>query len=152
MSASSKNTPKRILVIEDDLGLVKTLSNLLQIEGYNVITASDGDSAIRIAFSEMPDLIICDIVMTRINGYDVLRILKSGNKTASIPFIYLSGKVKENEIEYGLNLGADEYLCKPFEYDDLLEAINKLLMSKDTDNNQSINIIRNNHNLAILSF
>lgn len=152
MSASSGNAPKRILVIEDDIGLVKTLNNLLQIEGYDVITANDGDSAIRIAFAEMPDLIICDIVMTRINGYDVLRILKSGNKTASIPFIYLSGKVKEKEIEYGLNLGADEYLCKPFEYDDLLEAIYRLLAAKSVNNNQSINILRNNQNPAILSF
>jgi len=152
MSDISQNTRKKVLVIEDDIGLVRTLNNLLQIEGYDVITASDGDAAIRIAFSEMPDLIICDIVMTKINGYDVLRVLKNAAKTSRIPFIYLTGKVKEKEKQYGLQLGADEYMCKPFEYDDLLETISRLLSPQPAHKGPIFRQLGDGQKFSFLSF
>lgn len=121
------NRKKRVLIIEDDRGLVKTLYNLLIIEGYEVITAENGESGIRLAFDDMPDIIVSDIVLSRISGYDVLRILKASTKTASIPFLFLTGKVKDKERAYGLELGADAYLDKPFEYQFLLDTMNRYL-------------------------
>ncbi len=121
------NRKKRVLIIEDDRGLVKTLYNLLVIEGYEVITAENGESGIRLAFDDMPDIIVSDIVLSRISGYDVLRILKASTKTASIPFLFLTGKVKDKERAYGLALGADAYLDKPFEYQFLLDTMNRYL-------------------------
>jgi len=121
------NRKKRVLIIEDDRGLIKTLYNLLIIEGYEVITAENGESGIRLAFDDMPDIIVSDIVLSRISGYDVLRILKANTKTASIPFLFLTGKVKDKERAYGLELGADAYLDKPFEYQFLLDTMNRYL-------------------------
>ena len=127
MPNSYVNRKKRVLIIEDDRGLVKTLYNLLIIEGYDVITSENGESGIRMAFDEKPDIIVSDIVLDRISGYDVLRILKANAKTASIPFIFLTGKVKEKERAYGMELGADAYLDKPFEYQNLLDSVNYFL-------------------------
>jgi len=127
MPSSYVNRKKRVLIIEDDRGLVKTLYNLLIIEGYDVITSENGESGIRMAFDEKPDIIVSDIVLDRISGYDVLRILKANANTASIPFIFLTGKVKEKERAYGMELGADAYLDKPFEYQTLLDSVNQFL-------------------------
>ena len=132
MPKSNVNRRKTILIVEDDRGLIKTLYNLLIIEGYEVITAEDGESGIRKAFEYMPDVILSDIVLSRISGYDILRILKANSKTASIPFIFLTGKVKEKDKKYALELGADEYLEKPFEYDYLLETINLYIDKKES--------------------
>jgi DNA-binding response OmpR family regulator len=126
------NRKKRVLIIEDDRGLIKTLHNLLIIEGYDVLTSENGESGIRLAFDEMPDIIVCDIVLSRISGYDVLRILKANTKTSTIPFIFLTGKVKEKERAYGLELGADAYLDKPFEYQSLLDTMSRNLDSKSS--------------------
>ncbi len=127
MTSSMLNNRKKILIIEDDHGLIRTLTNLLIIEGFDVITAHTGEGGIRMAFEEKPDLILADIVLNRISGYDILRMVRASRVTQSVPFIFLSGKVKEKEIRYGLGLGADDYLCKPFEHEDLLEAINAQL-------------------------
>ena len=132
MSGTYLNRKCRVLVIEDDRGLIKTLYNLLVIEGYSVITAENGENGIRLAFDEMPDIIVCDIVLSRISGYDVLRILKANTRTSRIPFIFLTGKVKEKERAYGLELGADAYLEKPFEYQFLLDTMGRYLQSNLT--------------------
>lgn len=132
MSSTYLNRKCRVLVIEDDRGLIKTLYNLLVIEGYSVITAENGENGIRLAFDEMPDIIVCDIVLSRISGYDVLRILKANTRTSRIPFIFLTGKVKEKERAYGLELGADAYLEKPFEYQFLLDTMGRYLQSNLT--------------------
>ncbi len=123
MPRSYVNRKKRVLIIEDDRGLIKTLYNLLVIEGYEVLSAESGESGIKLAFEILPDIIVSDIVLNRISGYDILRILKANSKTASIPFIFLTGKVKEKDRAYGLELGADAYLEKPFEYENLLDTM-----------------------------
>jgi DNA-binding LytR/AlgR family response regulator len=114
---------KKILVIEDEKMVRDNISFLLKEEDYNVFACSNGDEGIAAAKKEIPDLIVCDIMMHGKNGYDVLKELSKDNLTKPIPFIFLTAKVDKEDIRTGMNLGADDYLFKPFDADDLLESI-----------------------------
>ncbi len=113
----------KILLIEDDRALALTISNLLRVKGYDVTHAPDGASGIQKAFEIMPDLILCDISMKEISGYDVFNVLKESSATAMIPFVFLTAKSELKDIRFGMQLGADDYIVKPFEYDELLTSI-----------------------------
>jgi CRP-like cAMP-binding protein/CheY-like chemotaxis protein len=114
---------KKILIIEDNLEVRENTEEILSLAGYEVVTAENGKVGVEKAQSLIPDLIICDIMMPELDGYGVLHILSKGNETATIPFIFLTAKTETTDIRKGMNLGADDYLTKPFDDTDLLNAI-----------------------------
>ncbi|WP_435579935.1 response regulator [Gilvibacter sp.] len=118
---------KKILLIEDDTILRENTAELLELEGYQMITAPNGKRGISEALREIPDLIICDIMMPEIDGYGVLEALSDHHKTKHIPFIFLSAKTEHKEVRLGMDMGADDYLTKPCEEEDLLSAIRSRL-------------------------
>lgn len=118
---------KKILIIEDDTALRENTAELLELAGYTVFAAPNGSIGITVAKSELPDVIICDIMMPEIDGYGVLEAVLQESSTAQIPFIFLSAKTEHKEIRKGMDLGADDYLTKPFEEEELLSAIESRL-------------------------
>lgn len=113
----------KILVIEDEGNVREIIFEMLTAEGFQVIEAEDGRVGIRLAIEQMPDLIICDILMPEVDGYSVLRQLRQNPSTETIPFIFLTAKADKMDMRQGMNLGADDYLTKPFTRDELLEAV-----------------------------
>ena len=118
---------KKILLIEDDFTVRENTAELLELSKYEVITSNDGRQGCLKAKKELPDIIICDIMMPEVDGYSVLQELSGNNLTAHIPFIFLSAKTEHKDIRRGMDLGADDYLTKPFEEVDLLSAIESRL-------------------------
>jgi DNA-binding LytR/AlgR family response regulator len=114
---------KKILIIEDDKDVRANIIALLSEEGYIVISAKNGTDGISVAKEELPDLILCDIMMEKTDGYAVLNELSRIPATGSIPFIFLTAKVEKEDIRTGMKLGADDYIFKPFDADDLLRSI-----------------------------
>jgi CheY-like chemotaxis protein len=114
---------KTILVIEDDLIVRENIAELLEMAGYNVDTANDGKEGLEKAQQLFPDLIICDIKMPVMDGYTVLHLLGKDKKTATIPFIFVTAKTEMEDLRKGMEMGADDYLTKPFEDTDLLKAV-----------------------------
>jgi len=119
---------KKILLIEDDVIIRESTAELLNfVEDYNVITASNGVFGIQKALNELPDIIICDVMMPSIDGYGVLEKLSKNSKTKLIPFIFLSAKTERSDVRKGMNLGADDYITKPFTEEELITAIESRL-------------------------
>lgn len=118
---------KTILLIEDDMAVRENTAEILELSGYETLTAANGKSGIEKATQTCPDLIVCDIMMPETDGYGVLEALSKNKSTRSIPFVFLSAKTEHKEIRKGMNLGADDYLTKPFEEEDLLSAIESRL-------------------------
>lgn len=114
---------KRILLIEDNEAMRENTAEMLELANYQVFTAENGKVGVEKAKREQPDLIICDIMMPELDGYGVLYYLSKDPTTASIPFIFLSAKAEQSEVRKGMNMGADDYLTKPFEEMDLLSAV-----------------------------
>lgn len=117
----------RILIIEDDSILRENIKELLEFAGHQIVTAEDGQNGFQIALVQKFDLILCDIIMPGLDGYQVLKKLSSNSRTQRIPFIFLTAKSSLQEIRRGMNLGADDYITKPFEEKDLLDTINSRL-------------------------
>lgn len=113
----------KILVIEDDDKIRDHLITFLNLEGFDIVSANNGLDAIEIAKAELPDLIICDVVMPKMNGYEVLGKLRQDFATQSIPFIFLTGMGDKSNFRQGMELGADDYLTKPFTPEDLKKSI-----------------------------
>jgi len=120
----------KILVIDDDPGIRKSLGLSLRTEGYAVIEAASGPEGLELAASEAPALIICDVNMPGMDGYEVVTRLRKSN--ASVPFVFLTAKGGRAEIRRGMNLGADDYLTKPFTREELIEAVRVRLKKHDT--------------------
>lgn len=118
---------KKILLIEDDAVLRENTAELLLLSNYSVITASNGKIGIALAIAEVPDLIVCDIMMPELDGYAVLKALSIKTRTNHIPFIYLSAKTEKKDVRKGMVLGADDYITKPFTEEDLISAIQSRL-------------------------
>ncbi|GEM_PF-251908 len=115
---------KKILVVEDDSGIRESLLDILQISGYDVLTASNGKEGFQIIMDESPDLVVCDVNMPVINGYELLGALNQRMQDEILPsFIFLTAKVDQKDIRYGMNLGADDYVTKPFNHNELLSII-----------------------------
>ncbi len=114
---------KKILVIEDNKHVRENTAELLALAGYAVVTAENGKMGVEKAKEFAPDLVICDIMMPQMDGYDVLRTLAQDSTTSSTPFIFLTAKTDRADMRMGMNLGADDYLTKPFEEKELLDAI-----------------------------
>jgi len=122
---------KTILLIEDDTVLRENTAELLELSNYNVISASNGKTGVVKANLVLPDIIICDILMPELDGYGVLNTLAKNSDTKYIPFIFLSAKTECQDIRKGMNLGADDYITKPFSEDDLISAIESRLAKTD---------------------
>ena len=116
-----------VLVIEDEAPLRANLARILSAEGYGVALAADGDEGIQCVLGERPDLVICDILMPRVDGFGVLAALRSRPESAAIPFIFLSASADKDDFARGLKCGANEYVTKPFKIADLLAAVRRLL-------------------------
>jgi CRP/FNR family transcriptional regulator, polysaccharide utilization system transcription regulator len=152
---------KKILLIEDNLEVRENTAEILELSGYHVVTAENGKIGVRLAKQEIPDLIICDIMMPELDGYGVLRILNQSPETATIPFIFLTAKAEKSDFRKGMNLGADDYLTKPFEDVELMEVIEMRLkkseqLNKTFENNEQglrtfINEARGSQELEALS-
>ena len=122
---------KKILVIEDSPDVRENLAEILELSGYNVVSAPDGTEGVKMAMEELPDLILCDIMMPKLDGFGVLNILSKKPETASIPFVYLTAKAEKTDLRHGMNLGADDYLTKPFYKDELLNVIEMRLKKSE---------------------
>jgi len=114
---------KKILIIEDQPQMRRNLATILEMEGFQVSLAEHGNAGIAQARECKPDLIICDVMMPELDGYGVLRILRSEKVTATIPFIFLTAKGEKIDQRTGMNLGADDYLTKPVARTDLLASV-----------------------------
>jgi DNA-binding response OmpR family regulator len=117
----------KILLIEDNQDVRENTAEILELASYEVYTAEDGKKGLEIAMRIQPDIIICDIMMPEMNGYDVLLHLSKNETTASTPFIFLTAKTERIDVRKGMNLGADDYLPKPFEENELLDAVSSRL-------------------------
>lgn len=114
---------QKILLIEDDEIIRENTAEILELANYEIVTAENGKQGVLQAKSTLPDLIICDIMMPELDGYGVLYLLGKDPETSSIPFIFLTAKTEKSDRRKGMSLGADDYLTKPFEEMDLLNAI-----------------------------
>jgi len=122
---------KKILVIEDNTEVRENIAEILELSGYKVFTAADGKEGVATALRELPDLVVCDIMMPLLDGYGVLHLLNKHRETASIPFIFLTAKSEKADLRKGMELGADDYISKPFDGIELLTAIETRLKKTD---------------------
>ncbi len=114
---------KTILVIEDNEDVRENIAELLELSGYKVLTAINGQHGVEVAANKNPDLIICDIMMPVLDGYGVLHLLSRNKKTYGIPFIFLTAKSEKADFRKSMEMGRDDYLTKPFEGVELLNAV-----------------------------
>ncbi|MEO9964157.1 MAG: response regulator [Reichenbachiella sp.] len=114
---------KKILIIEDNTEVRENTCEILELAGYQVMTVVNGKEGVEVAQKDRPDLIICDIMMPELDGYGVLHILSKNPDTSDVPFIFLTAKAEKADFRKGMSLGADDYLTKPFEESELLDAI-----------------------------
>ncbi|SJZ57159.1 cAMP-binding domain of CRP or a regulatory subunit of cAMP-dependent protein kinases [Chitinophaga eiseniae] len=118
---------EKILLIEDNKDIRDNLSEILELANYHVLTASNGKEGVTIALEQQPDLIVCDIMMPVLDGYGVLHMLHKNESLRPIPFIFLTAKTERTDVRKGMEMGADDYITKPFEGAELLSAIESRL-------------------------
>ena len=118
---------KRIMIVDDETDLVETLTYRLEASDYEVLTAYDGQQGLDKVRAERPDIILLDVMMPKLDGYHVCRLLKSDEEFKNIPIIMLTARGQEQDIKKGKDCGADDYLTKPFESAQLLDKIIKHL-------------------------
>lgn len=117
----------RILVADDEPHILKLVTFTLSNHGYEVVTAADGEAATVLAEEQQPDLILLDVMMPIMNGYDAAKRIRENPATVHIPIVMLSAKSQATEVAEGLNCGATEYICKPFTPKDLVQKVSELL-------------------------
>jgi len=118
---------KKVLIADDDPVILRLIQVNLELEGYQVLTANNGEEAVDKATAEHPDLVILDIMMPRLDGYQACERLKSADATKDIPVIFLSAKAQQGDIEKGESFGVAAYLTKPFDPTELLEVVEQQL-------------------------
>lgn len=114
---------KSILVIEDNENIRENTAEILELAGFKALTAENGKKGVEIALKENPSLIVCDIMMPELDGYGVLHMLKNNKSTENMPFIFLTAKTERTDMRKGMEMGADDYITKPFDDIELLKAI-----------------------------
>ncbi len=140
---------KKILVIEDNTEVRENIAEILELSNYDVITAEDGKQGVELALNKIPDLIVCDIMMPALDGYGVLHLLNKHIQTYGIPFIFLTAKSEKTDLRKGMEMGADDYITKPFDGIELLNAIEVRLKKAEsikrhaTKNNEDVNAFIN---------
>lgn len=117
----------RILIIEDDDYLRENIVHILEFAGFQTLDAGEGETGVLLARRELPDLVICDIMMPGLDGYGVLRALRSDRMTSLIPIIFLTARAGGEHVRYGMALGADDYIVKPFSHQELVAAVHTRL-------------------------
>ena len=127
----------KILVIEDELSVRENILARLEAEGFETVNAENGLNGVELARSHKPDLIICDVMMPEMDGYGVLSMLRQNPVTATIPFIFLTAKADKVDLRQGMEMGADDYLTKPFTRTQLLGAIAARLQKQAVVTQQS---------------
>ena len=113
----------KILVIEDDASVLDNLEDILMLENFQVFTAKDGREGVDVALRQLPDLIVCDVMMPKMEGYEVGKYLRADPATKTIPFIFLTAKAERLDYREGMESGADDYVTKPFRPQELINAI-----------------------------
>ncbi|MCM8776542.1 MAG: response regulator [Candidatus Omnitrophica bacterium] len=126
---SAENKPKKILIVDDEPIIVRVLESRLKTQGYEVVNAYDGQEGLNKVRLENPDLIILDIMLPKMDGYRVCRLLKLDDKYKHIPVLMLSARVQNEDKEKGMAAGADAYITKPFNPKELLDTIQALLQT-----------------------
>jgi CheY-like chemotaxis protein len=121
---------KSVLVIDDHAGIRENTAEILELAGYKTFTAENGKKGVEAALKEKPDIIVCDIIMPELDCYGVYQLLKKNETTANIPFVFLTAKTERADFRKGMEMGADDYVTKPFEEIELLNAI-EIRLKKD---------------------
>lgn len=121
------NSKKKILIVDDEPDILTGLKDFLEFEGYDTVTAADGQTALSIARGSEPDLIILDLMLPKLDGYKVCRLLKYDKRRKHIPIIMLTAKTQDEDKELGFDMKANEYLHKPYDDNELLNAIRKYI-------------------------
>src|SRR5437764_1763581 len=136
---------KTILVIDDNKDIRENTAEILELAGYKAITAENGKQGVELAVKEKPSVIVCDIMMPELDGYGVLHLLRKNQQTQYIPFIFLTAKTERGDFRKGMEMGADDYITKPFEDIELLNAVEvrfkkyEILEQKYSSSPQGIN-------------
>jgi DNA-binding response OmpR family regulator len=120
-------TQRTILVVDDEPAITASLSYCLEQEGYHVVAASNGEDAARKVLDAVPDLIISDIMMPGVDGYELCRRIRAYYKTREIPFLFLSAKSTAESKVRGMKLGSDDYITKPFDLNELITKVGRIL-------------------------
>lgn len=116
-------TMRQVLVVDDEQTISSYLQRKLGKLGYTVYTAEDGEQALEVAFAHIPEIVLLDVKLPKLDGYEVCKRLRADPRTASIAILMLSAKAQQAEIQRGLEAGADKYLCKPMSFPDILKQI-----------------------------
>lgn len=127
---------EKVLIVEDDAAMLRALKDNFQAQGYVVATASDGDAGLRLAVDDKPDLMILDVMLPGVNGYEICRILRS--ESLEMPVIMVTAKSDESDLLLGLNLGADDYVTKPFSVRELMARAGAVLRRREQGNLQRV--------------
>jgi CRP/FNR family cyclic AMP-dependent transcriptional regulator len=122
---------KRIVLIEDNKAVRENITEILELSNYEIFGADNGKSGVDLVTKQLPDLVICDIMMPELDGYGVLNALSKNSKTSAIPFIFLTAKSERGDFRKGMEMGADDYITKPFDDTELLSAIEARLNKKE---------------------
>ena len=136
---------KKILIIEDNTEVRENVAEILELSNYEVAVADNGKKGVELALQQIPDLIVCDIMMPELDGYGVLHLLNKHIETYGIPFIFLTAKSEKTDLRKGMEMGADDYITKPFDGIELLNAIevrlkkSELIKQNATKNNGDVN-------------
>ena len=125
---------KSILVIDDNRDIRENTAEILEMAGYKTMTAENGKKGVETALKEKPDVIVCDIMMPELDGYGVLHLLRKNQETQNTPFIFLTAKTERTDFRKGMEMGADDYVTKPFEDIELLNAIEMRLKKAEVMN------------------
>lgn len=141
----------KILVIEDDINVRQNILELLVCEGFSIVEANNGRLGVQLAQEEIPDLILCDVMMPELDGYGVLKALRQQPETAIIPLIFLTARSDKTDFRQGMQMGADDYIVKPFTREELLSAITCRLEKNTTIKNDSQRKLDNLRNSIALS-
>ena len=127
MKETSAGNHRRLLLIDDDPNLILLVKDYLEFRGYEVVTAENGREALEVLEREIPDMIICDVMMPEMDGYSLVKHVREDSRTSWIPVLFLSAKGQSQDRVKGLNTGADVYMVKPFEPEELVAQVESSL-------------------------
>ena len=122
--------PATVLVVDDDPVILKLLEVNFEMEGFQVVRAADGAEGLERAREVLPDIVVLDVMMPRMTGYEVAKALREDDGTAHIPIIFVTARAQSSDVERGMELGVDDYITKPFDPLDLIDRVNTLLARK----------------------
>ena len=120
-----------ILIIDDHKDIRENIAEILSLDGYKTLQGEDGRKGVELAIANKPDLIVCDIMMPELDGYGVLHLLRKNPDTQDIPFVFLTAKAERSDLRKGMDMGADDYITKPFDDFELLSAIESRLKKQE---------------------